>query len=336
MRIGCYQACACVSSCFEYSKQAFAATVIQCDEIRRDPEAFQKTCLVALSAIRSINLHCHKNYLGDFISVLDAAPAFDFYGFCRLPRLFLHPYTAERLDEYDLLDQMEVILCDNWHLGTPDKKGKNRDPLVYEFAKEQLTEFLEEMSEDDVDFRTEEEVRTILHHWFEKTLEKDQKTDFDPHEINLKSLKVNLKPTSWMEFLLTYTFAGIDILCIPDFLQGWNLIDLSSCADAIGKVPSISWIAKHSLDDWVWGMLCFGHSMHVINACFSLWKGELTPGEAKDAKWTLVASAAESIFSLSVLMKKDLKVINGLALIAKSLGLIAFLSSEKPMFFYDG
>lgn len=335
MRIGCYQACACVSSCYEFSKQTFAATVIKCNEIRRDPEAFQKICLVALAAIRCINIYFHKNYLSHFVNVLKEAPAFDFYGFCRLPRLFLHPYTAERLDEYALLDQLEVILCDNWHLGSPDDDGVNRDPLVYEFAKEELTAFLEKMDEKDLDFRTEEEVRTILLHWIEKKLEAHPKTDFDPHEINLKALKVKLKPTSWMEFLLTYTFAAIDIACVPDFLQGWEMIDLSSCANAIGKVPLVSWVSNYSLDQWVWGMLCFGHSMHFINASSSLLKGELTPGEAKNAKWLMAASAAESIYSLSILQGRDYRLINCLALIAKSLGLISFLVYESPTFFND-
>lgn len=335
MRIGCYQACACITSCFEYGAQAFAAFVIKCDEVRRDPEAFQKTCLVALAAIQGINIHFQKNYLPKFISVLNHAPAFDFYGFCRLPWIYLHPYTAARLDEYDLLNQLEVILCQNWHLGSPDKEGRNRDPLVYQFAKEQLSAFLEEIQDKNLDFCTEEEVKTTLSLWFEKRLEKNPKKDFDPHEINLQDLKIKLKESSWMESLREKTFALIDIACVPDFLQGWGLIDLSSCTQFIGRIPLIAWMTKYSLDNWVWGMLCFGHGLNVIDACHSLLKGGLTPGEAKNAKWVIAASTAESIYSLSILQRKDFKVINCLALIAKSLGLIAYLVTEKPTYFND-
>ena len=172
MHIGYVEACSYANSGYNYAKDALAVTILTLSEIKRSPEAFQKACIIALSAIRAFNFHFDTHYFPHFISVLDAAPAFDFYGFCRLPRYFLHPYYAERLDEYDILNQLEAILCNSWQLGFPDQNGCRRDPKVCQFVKDQLTACFEQMSDHQIDFRTEEEVKLVLQRWFKKILEK--------------------------------------------------------------------------------------------------------------------------------------------------------------------
>lgn len=336
MRIGCLQACACVSSCYEFAKQAVVATVIKLDKIRRDPEAFQKACAIALSIIRGINFHGNKNYLPHLVNILDTATTLDFYGFFRFPRLFLYPYTVDRLDEYDILNQLEVILCDNWHLGIPDEKGKNRDSFVRQFTKEQLTHFLDSLVEEDLNFKTEEETKQFLQRWFEKALVGHPRKDFDPDKIYLRDLKIKLNPTSWMETLITSAFVVVDIICVPDFLQGWGLINLSSYAKAIGKIPLFSWVSNHCLGDYIWRISGIGYILQFLKAGYSLWKGGLTPGESKDTKWLMAASLAECVYCFSIVQGRGPKLINSLALIAKSLGLIAFLDVSKPTFFNDG
>lgn len=336
MRIGCGEACACVVACYESAKHALGVTVSTLKEIRNSPEAFQKTCLIGLATLRAVNFHCHTNYFPHLISVLNSAPAFDFYACCRLPRYFLHPYYAERLDEFDVLDQLEVILCDNWHLGLPDVQGKNRDPSVRQYAKNQLTIFFEKMVDDDLDFGSEEEVRTVLHNWFEKTLQKNPKKDFDPHDINLQNLKIKLKSISWMESSIIYSFIFADVACVPDFLQIWELIDLVPYANQIGQIPFFSWVPSQVLDEWIWGALSVGFLLQFINAVQALRKGDLSPDEEKDAKWILVASVAECIYCSSNILLKNHQWINGLALVAKSIGLIAFLKASKPTFFTKG
>lgn len=336
MQIGCGEACAYVVACYESAKHALAATVLKMQDIRKSPEAFQKTCLIALAALRAVNFHCHTNYLSRLVEVLNSAPAFDFYGCCRLPRYFLHPYYAERLDEYDILDQLEVILCDNWHLGLPDAKGKNRDFHVRQYAKDQLNAFFEKMVDHDLDFASEGEMKTIIHNWFEKTLAVNPKENFDSHNLNLQNLKINLKPISWMESSIIYSFIFADIACVPDFLQIWGLVDLMPYANRIGQVPFLSWVPDQVLDDWIWGALSVGFLLQLINASQELMEGNLSPNEEKDAKWVIVASIAECIYCSSNILLKNHQWINGLALIAKSIGLIAFLSSSKPTFFTKG
>lgn len=330
MWIGYSQACACATYCCESAKQSLVVTVITANKILGSPEAAQKAFIVALSIIRGLGDLHHTHYLPHLISVLDTAPAFDFYGFCRLPRLFLYPYHMQSLDEYAILDQLEVILCDNWHL------GKERDPLVYQYAKEQLTAFLERIAEVDQDFATEEEVKTVLLNWFKKTLEANPTNNFDPHNLNFEDLKINLKPTLWIESLINYIFIAIDIANVPDFLSIWGVIDLAPLSNALGSLPLLSSLPQHALGDYVWRGMCAGFLLQFLNAIYSLWKENLTPSEVKDAKWLLVASAAECLYSLSNIQKRDPKLINCLALIAKSLGLIAFLVASKPTFFNDG
>lgn len=333
MQIGCAKAYACVFSYYEAAKKSLGLTIFTLNEIRHSPEAFQKSCLIGLAALRAVNFHCHTNYFSRFISVLDSAPAFDLYACCRLPRYFLHPYSVERLDEYHILDQLEVILCDNWHLGLPDKQGKNRASHVRQYAKDQLNAFLKKMLKDELDFASEKEVKTILHNWFKKTLESNPKEGFSPHHLNFEGLKIELKPISWLESSIIYSFAFADIACVPDFFQTWGLVDLAPYANRIGQVSFLDWVPNQVLDQWVWGALSVGFLLQFINAFHALKGGELSSGEEKDAKWIIVASIAECVYCSSNLVLKDHKWINCLALIAKSLGLIAFLNASKPTFF---
>ncbi len=335
MRLGCFEACGCLSSCYEFAKQALAVTMIQLDKIRRDPGAFQKTCIVALAILREINFSRQTHSFPHLIAVLDIAPSFDFYGFCRLPRYFLHPYTAQRLNEYAILDQLEVILCDNWHLGIPDDQGQNRDSEVHQFAREQLESFLETMVEDELDFRTEEEVKNILHNWFEETLEDEPKKDFNPHDINLQDLTIPLKKISWLEAMSSAIFVVVDIACMPSFLRSWLLMDLMPYAHAVGRFPLLAWVPKHNLDDWIWGAIGAGYIIVFLEAATSLWEGNLTSEETKDAKWLMAVSIAECIYALVNIQSKNLRLINSLALIAKSVGLFAFFLASKPTFFND-
>ena len=338
MRIGCFQACSCLSACYESTKQTLCLTITKLDEIRKDTEAFQKLCILALATLRSINHHCRTHYFPHLIEVLDTAPAFDFYGFCRLPRLFLYPYTAQRLDEYALLDQLEVILCQNWHLDLPDDKQQNSDSPVCGFIKMQLTAFLKKMLEKEIEFRTAEEVKNALQAYLVATLEanpQQRKLGFDPYSISLQDLKIELKKDSWIEKIIKYTFVGVDIICIPDFLQGWGLVNLASYTQKIGQLPIFGWVARYSLDEWVWRSLGVGHFLNFFNATYSLWKGGLTAGEAKDAKWLRAASLAECLYCLSVIRKTGSGWTNGLAIIAKSLGLMAFLAASEPIFFNE-
>ena len=101
MRIGCCEACGCLSFCYESAKQALAATILTLDEIRCNPDAFQKTCILAESVIQGFNFYFHTNYLPEFVEILDVAYFFDFYGFSGFPAIssiptFLSAWMAMR------------------------------------------------------------------------------------------------------------------------------------------------------------------------------------------------------------------------------------------------
>jgi len=333
MQIGYFDTLIPVTSCYEPVKRVLIETIFKLNDIKHSPEAFQKTCLIALATIRAINFHYNTNYLPQLITILDTAPAFDFYCFLRLPRYILHPYCAKSFDEYDLLEQLEVIFCDNWNLGQPDTQGKNRAPNVRQYIEKQLNLLLNKMEEKSLDFSTEEEVKTIVRNWFKETLKTDPIHGFDPLKIDLQNLKINLKSISWLESAGLFSLATADIICVPDFLQSWGLIDLAPYANTIGSIPLLSWVPTQILGDWIWGTLCTGFILQFINAAHDLRNGDLSAEEANDAKWMMISSLAECLYCTSNLLKSDAQVINCLALIAKSLGLISFFFASKASFF---
>lgn len=323
------------SSYSQLTQESLIQAVLQLGEIRKSPEAFQKTCLVALSAIRAFNFHGHTHYLPDLINVLDSAPAFDFFPVFRLPSYFLHPFSVERLDEDELLTRLVVVLCDNWGFTRSNIKTQSDDQGVYAFAKKELAAFLEWMDEKKVDFSTEEEMQIVLRNWLFNRLKQNPKTPFDPQKIALHHLKVPLKTFSIFENIMMSGFMFADIVCVPDFLQTWGLIDLAPYAKAVGTLRFFSWIPHQILGDWVWRGLCVGFVFQFIEAAKDLSTLSLGSKRAVELKWVMAACVAESVLCVSNLMNCSPQLINGLTLVAKSTGLIAFLVASKPAFFSE-
>jgi hypothetical protein len=332
MGIGNLQTYSYAPGYLSFAKRTFAAAVIQLDQIRQDPEALQDSFIIVRSIIQGINFYFHAHYLPRLVTVLDAAQTFDFYGFYRLPRYFLYSYTPQRIDEYAMLDQLEVALCHNWCLGTPDTQGLKRDSNVRQFAKEQLKALLEEMVENDQDCRTQEEVKSFLCRWLTQFLEANPDKNFDPHKIDLQNVSIPLKKTPWLQALSDGIFVLSDLSCLPYYLQAWNLIQLSFYANKMGHLPFLSWVPRQSLDNWVWGLTSIGYFLQCSQAVCCLGRAHLQE-EAVKAKWLVVASVAEFVYSLAIHQKQDMRLIVFLAFIAKSLGLIHFLYAPEHAFF---
>ena len=337
MKIGCGQACACLSYCYESAKQSLAAAVSTLNEIRKNPETFQKTCIIAGSIIQGINFTFRTKYLPELVRILDTAQELDFYGFCRIPFYIFHPYVPERIDEYAVLDQLETILCKNWEMGKPDGKGKLRAPIVRKFAKGRLEELLEMMDEFDYDLRTENEFKKILKNHLVKYLEEYPKLysrdEFDPGLIDIGDLKVDLKPSSFLQVLSDAIFMVVDIACVPSFLQEWSLIDLSYFSYKGGSTSIFGQLLQKSLDDWIRGAMCLGFLFQIMEAFRSLYIDPLTHGERNNAKRIIGAAIAECLYNGAILLKRDLRLITFFAFVAKSLGLVQILLIPKTSFF---
>lgn len=333
MRIGC-EACACLSTCMDYAKQAFNVTVLACTKIMGDAEALQKSCILAHSILLGSNLYFHTNRLPKLIEILDTAQSFDFYGFCKLPRYLIHSYQAEKIDEYALLDRLEAVLCDKWDVGQTDKNGALRHPAIHHFAKEQLNAFLTQMIEDDVDFCTEDECRTSLKNWLSLAL-KENKEGYDPDIIDLSSLAIPIKKFSWLEILADISFIIVDIGCIPDFLQQWEIIDLSTLCNHFFSCRAFSWLPQTRIDDYVRSFMCVGFMLQFFEALRCLTQSDLNSEDKKNAKWILAVTSTEFLYNLTILQKRDIRLITFLAFIAKSIGVMAFLMKPDHSFFSD-
>lgn len=333
MRIGCCEACGCLSFCYESAKQALAATILTLDEIRCNPDAFQKTCILAESVIQGFNFYFHTNHLPEFVEILDVAYSFDFYGFCRLPRYLFHPYIPERMDGDAILDNLEVVLCDNWHQGIPDEEGRSRDPEVRQFAKDRLTDLFEEMLEFDYDVRTEEEFQDLLQRWFVSYLENNPEDKLDPYSVDFQDLKVPLKKNPFLEVLDDTLFIVVDIACVPSFLQKWNLIDLSFISVYLAGTPLLAWTTRKSFDDWIGIFMCMGFAARFLEAFRSLYADDLNHEDSRNAEWIMAAALTEFVFNCAILQRKDPRLITFLAFSAKSLGLLQILLAPRNSFF---
>lgn len=313
-----------------YCRKVCLETFFTLSEVRKDPEAFQKICLVALSAIRAINFHCHTNFFPQLVKVLDAAPVFDFYGSLRILHYFFHPYCLERFDEDDILQQVEQILCKKWGIKKGDKEQQEK---VHLFAKKQLTAFLEMIYGERGGFRNEKDVKNVLKRFFIKSFQSSPIVNCEISKIDFSDLNINLKPISSLQRGVVYSLMCADVLCVPDFLQGWGLIDLAPYAAKIGECRFFSSIVNQPLGDYIWAGLLSGFFFQSLEAAQVLYQDHLTPEEKREAQWKLIYSAAECLYSISNLSRQDPWVINSFALFAKSLGLVVFLAESRAVFF---
>lgn len=333
MRIGCSEFCGCVTSCLKNAKNCIANTLIKCEEICNDPEALQKLILTTLSVFRGYNLYYNTDHFPRLVKILDSAQTLDFYGFLRLPAYFLYPYVPKNFNEYVLLDNLECILCDNWHLGIPDAQQNNRDPEVRLYAKQALETFLNQSVAYKKEFFSESDFHNSFQIFLEKNLTENRNLKFDPHMIDLRRLKIPMKPKTWITLLTETIYLLVDLVTVPVVLQQLSILNLGRFASRIGQIPLLAWVPGQILEEWLQGMLVCRHFVHFIQTIDILRNSQTTPAELKETKWVMAANIAEFIFNSTILFKIDLKVITLFAFFAKSLGLLSFLNVSEVTFF---
>lgn len=322
-----------VPYCRDLAWDCATTTFSALDEIRHDMTAFKKSCLIILSIIQGINFYRHTNYLSSLTHVLDYAPSFEFYGFCRLPHYFLF-YLPEQIDEQALLDDLETVLCGNWNLGALDESEKLRDPAIHARAKQELTHLLEAISEGDEAFASIEEVRKVTAKFLQESLAVQNTLGVDPNAIDLKDLTVTFKRSSFIKKISEITFVLVDMACFPSFLQGWSLVDLSSLGSVIGRIPLFSRAAGlFCLDDWIWAGTCIGDTLDAGRFGWSLLFQKLKPDQKKRNQWGLVVAITDFVYSFLILQKSDPRIIVACGLIAHSTSLASFFFSPKTVFF---
>lgn len=314
---------------FTSSKNGMIDGLYKFKEAMEDPEVFQKIFIVACSAIQSANFHCGTNYFPKVVPFLEVAAALDFYAFLRIPHHFLFPYSFGRIDENAVLNSLEKVLTSSKDL------GEGNSLAVKSFAKEQLQAFLERMSSEDVAFSSEDKIKKSLQEWMRKGLEVHPVEGIAAAVIDLKGLKIDLKPAGWLVNISEYSLIGADLFCVPDFLQLWGVINLERCTAAVGQIPLFSKLTEVCLGDIVSGFLGVGFLFQFLKATQDLLEGDLSSEEALEAVCILICSAAEVLYNCSNLIGSSPKVINDLALLAKGMGLVVYFYSSKPVFFRE-
>jgi hypothetical protein len=119
------------------------------------------------------------------------------------------------------------------------------------------------------------------------------------------------------------------LACLPVFFDEWKLIDFSHYADRIGRFRLFAWVPSQTLDQWVRVSLILTFTFSFLEACRLLLQKDLSSIQKTQVHWKLVAAAAEAVFNTSILLRCDLRIINTLTLIAKSLGVLSFIYSSQ-------
>ncbi len=318
-------------SLYENCKDAFISILSGLRAVRRDPEAFQKAGLVAFSAIQAINLHFGKNYLPNLVTLLEEVPTYDFFGILRLPYALSHPYGVERIDQDNTLNQLERLLCNHLEIDEDDIELKLE---VHHFSQQKLLEVLVLLAEEEISFPHVRELEKFIFRHLENHCQ-HHSLFLHKKKLSFDQFKITLYPVSMLENGAFLFSSMADVLCVPDFLHNWKVIDLSPLTKTLGRYPAFSFATKYSLGDLVWSCLLLSFILQAILSVNQLRTEDLSKEERKEITWKLVATIAESLFCLSNLLCKNAKVINLLCLFAKTTGLVSFFMPSKSFKGYD-
>lgn len=332
----CREAYAYLAPYCEAVKQGVSTSIIELNEVRQDPEGFQRICLVALSILEGINYYTGRTYLPKLVAALDVANSLDFYGFLKIPYHFFHVIDPDKIDEFRTLICLEHVLCVNWGLGTENENGQLQDPAVHDFAKHCLADLLSHMSVHDLASVDDEKFKTTLQEWMIDELAAYPdlgREEWDRRAIDLSQLEVVQKKDSWLETLANLTFIGVDVGCVPLFLNEWNLIDLGAWAANLGRFRALSWVPNQCLDTWVRVGLCAGFFLRFLDACHALKEGEAGEATTKRAQWERILSAAEFLFNFSLLCRASPPIVIFLTFVAKSIGIAAIVYRPNVCYF---
>jgi len=284
-------------------KNHWVQSVITFNELKQNPEAFQKIFLAALAAIQGTRylLHLPSSLVMDHLFTV--INSFDCYEWWTVPHQYLCPYQPSCI-------KIDVLVKSFDHL----------DYKVAAKARLHLKDFLDWMEQEGLGYATKLQFKNAF-----KTYFNDHCIVKDLQIFNPNQLEIQLKPLSIFKCLsqLSATFASV--VCLPVFLNDWKLIDLSHYANQIGRIRLFAWVPSHTLDHWVRGALCLGFLFKFLEACRLLIQKPTSSQQRKALHWQLVTAAAECLFNTSILTRCHPHLIIALTFVAKSLGVLSIL-----------
>jgi hypothetical protein len=320
-----------IQSVASHLSSASRTTINHLDTVRLDPNGFQKIGLLALAIFQGINCYSGKNYLPHLIKSLDIVNAFDFYACLRIPYFYLYPYHSDRIDPYPTLKRLEECLSTCLGAGSGDL-------TIRDFAKQSMDEFFDLLTgndatyKNDISCRNETEFKILLKNFIIDKIE-DENLRWNPALVNLDSFHPVLKKKSIINAVTDSSFIAVDIACGAFFLQEWDLLDLQSYANRMGKYKVLNWVPNQILDDWIRGGLCLGFALQIVQAArclLSLGKSDI---ERKKAWWVTAVASTELAFNLSVLLRCNECAIHFFTIIAKGTGVIAVIHEPATEYF---
>lgn len=318
-----------LSSCYHSTLHGLKATFCLLEEVTQNLEAVHKISQVALAIFQGYNLYRGRDNFSKFMQFLDTANVDDFYEILELPHTLFYTINAHRIDEYKLLDALEIILSKNWPRTEID---------IRSFAKKNLQQLLEQMRDE------ERAYRHPIH--FNKKLEKLLRTDLEQQinderlqhtlisRLDLNALEIHLKPFSFIDLFHQVAFSMAMIGCVVVFLEEWEVIPhFSKIAEQIGRYSS--WIAKlvPHIEQMATAALCVGFLAKFISAWKVFYHPQSTPNQMTGARYDLYVSAAECLFNLILLRRRDSWLAILSTIVAKSLGFWSALYKPEMVFF---
>lgn len=311
------------------SFQLFQGTLKNITVLSSTPDNIQRISNLASALIEGVGLYYKKECLPKFKRLLEIASLTDFFNLIQFPCNFLYPIKPHLINEYDLLNQLENLLC---------KKLKiNSIETIRPQIKEILRGFLEISVEEDNHYLNEQEFIVDLKNYLIEQIPNHQLPSHvdkvNLEKIDFFTLKLSLKKKSIWNVLSRISFLFYDVGTPINFLNQWDVISLSKVANTIGKHKFLSWIPNQSFEKWVTGSYVTGFVFQLIEAGKVLANQQSTKIQREQAYWDVALATSEIFLNTLSIIEGSRILIIGFTFVAKTIGIISTFKKPSLTFF---
>lgn len=308
-----------VTQNFKSAAQKTGGLIVSTKELKDNPYIFQKVCQVAFSIILAINLSQGGKLLSKLTATLmSTAGIHNFLGFLKLPYEWLYSVNIDTIDDIGLHKNLTMKLN--------RINGEN-------LARGAIINLLEEMEAKDIAFRNVGEFKKAL----EKKLKKFIPKTIPPvADVKLgENFKVPLKKLPLGEIITNISFSSVDLMCIPLYLQGWNVnfckntsdfmkyMGLEAQAQSFGQSKVFQWAQSQDLSKITWGLCSLSYALQVYESIRQLRDEKLNKNQRDRMELRLIAASVELILSTAGFIKASQAWMVSLTIITKTIGILS-------------
>lgn len=345
--------CGSASAYYNGQVQSICLALSQLKDLRNNPDVYQKMGQIAYASFQLLqNNYPSASSLSSLSKITSAVWMHDFYRVVQYPRFWFFPLEANAINEDVLFEDLANYTWKACKDSVTEEEIHDNDLSycdVRNLVRDCIVQHLSSMAANEDAYRNMEELIDQLQKNLRKIdmseFELEGNREFNLTQLDLSDLKNPKIHSKWnrniptVEKLMHLNWATVDVMAFVWGLREWKLLDVSKFAETVGQNPAFQWVKKHSLDQWLIGLVCTGFAWKLLESVRKLRDENLTIEETKQRMWNVATSTADlayfgAIFAnLTGCANMSNTYVYSLAIAAKSIGVLSIIYRPTHQYF---